>query len=301
MNHLITRLGAILLLLGGLAVNARAADEAGIPATDSPESANAVAPQAPVNPAPVTPALSTPAPVTPAPVTPAPVAPSISLPPPQPATAPPAAASLPETMPPQPQLIPPPPPALPPPPPNMPPPGTPPPPSGYWVPQSSYPPPEGYPPEAPRYRYGRRWSNPTSEMTDHLGEFSLGGLDVIQGSIHQLVPFVAWNPRFVYRSGGYLGFSLGGTSVTNALSSDVAVLEGQFLFGTRLGSSPLGVEGGAGLQQWGGLGGSYPLLSGSVYLGFDHGWLERVFVGYGGYFMSDFFTSEVKVGIGLSF
>lgn len=124
---------------------------------------------------------------------------------------------------------------------------------------------------------------------------------MIQGPVHQYVPYLSWNPEIHFGPVTYAGVSLGGTVLTDALSNNFFALDFHLVVGTRFGDSPIGIEGGAGFQDWGDSGGTNPMLVGSLYYGFDHSLIERVFIQYGALFLSDFYTSEIKAGIGFSF
>lgn len=183
-------------------------------------------------------------------------------------------------------------------------------------PPSQYPPqPPTYQPPAPAYQapppddyYPRRRSRrrnyssgPPIETTTALANFRFAGLGVYQSgsSVYSLA--MSWNPQISLRSGQYLGLNLGGTMLSNALAQSFLALEYQLTIGLPIAGGPVGFELGLGAQTWTQSGDTSPLLSGTIYYRIPGSFIERVFAGYSAYLMNYFYTSEVKLGVGISF
>ena len=169
---------------------------------------------------------------------------------------------------------------------------------------NAYHPPSPPPDEEPYYypRRHRRYGGGSSswETTTTLLNFRFAGLGAFQSGASVYSLMLSWNPQVTMKNGSYLGFNLGGTELTNSLAQNTFVLEYQGVLGGQF-AGPVGLELGIGAQTWFNQGETDPLLSVSLFCRIQRSVLDRVFLGYSAYLMSYFYTSEVKLGIGLSF
>jgi hypothetical protein len=217
-------------------------------------------------------------------------------------------------VPPPPAQIPPPPPGTPPPPVYAPPPlgsapSAPPrevePNSPYGGPPSyqpdQIPPPPSEPPPGYRRRKKRYYSS-GPHTTNSLADFRVAAVGTYQTGTRLYSPMISWNPQFTFSGGQYYGFNVGGMMLSNVYSQNLFNLELQVAFGTHFGTAPLGIEGALGIQNWfNTYGGTYPVATGTLFYSFDSAFIDRIFMGYSAVLVDDFYTSQVKLGVGFSF
>jgi len=160
------------------------------------------------------------------------------------------------------------------------------------------------PEDQPYYRrHSRRrsgGSNTHVDTANSLLNFRFAGLGAYQGSATVYSMVFSWNPQITFTGGQYLALNLGGTELTNALGQNTLALEYQALLGLPF-AGPVGIELGVGAQTWFKQGETDPLLSANLFCKIPGFFVDRVFAGYSAYPMPYFYTSEVKVGFGLSF
>ena len=118
---------------------------------------------------------------------------------------------------------------------------------------------------------------------------------------------LSWNPEHRLQSHPEwsLGLNLGWIWFENQDATNFHSFELQPILGYRFIEMRIGVELGAGVQYWTeDRAGTYALLSGNVFYEFQQRVLkimDRIFIGYSGYFLPKNFTHEIKIGVGLTF
>ena len=131
--------------------------------------------------------------------------------------------------------------------------------------------------------------------------FRGGAIGVIQKGRQVYSLFLSWNPEWQLNSNMALGLNLGGTILETVTSKNFNVLEYQVSYRWQ-SESPIGAEVGFGAQSWVSTGGTHLLVSGNlIYAVPTDGALNRIFVGYSGFFLPKMLTSQIKVGAGLNF
>lgn len=131
--------------------------------------------------------------------------------------------------------------------------------------------------------------------------FRLSQFTVIQGSNFVASGLATYNPKIKL---GFLsvGADLGGSMLKNRNSELFTVLHAQLLAGLHVSDS-MAVEVGGGVQNWLENGGTRPVVSGNLvlmpkskFLGFIDEWI----VGYSGYLISNLYTHETRLGVGIA-